>query len=424
MSSQSSDTQATDAVPTRRDALRVLIVESRVDRAIRIAQALRPCGSVRSQRVADRDELLRSLNAGLWNAVLVGVDSFDDASAWLACHDEVESAPPCIIVSANDDARGGLRLLREGAAGVVLSSEFDRLAEHVLAATEADRSRAHSTRRCDRQEEQEHLMKLVLDVAQCSQFTWALANDRIEFRPSLGKVFGSATLDAYTRPTDFLSAVNEQDHDVLLRSLRRCLDGGAEEFGARIRVAGDDGIEHLVHIRGRAFADEDGRVVRLSGAVAPIQVSKPQRRRSSPNRRATSTRPSGPRRQVSRILLVEDEDLLRRMADMLLKDLGYHVTSVESAEAALECFRSDDPPDLLITDVMLPGRTGPQLVAELRVKMPGLRVIYTSGYGDQAISERGLDAERVNLLPKPYTTSELAARVRGALGQSVDERAA
>lgn len=115
---------------------------------------------------------------------------------------------------------------------------------------------------------------------------------------------------------------------------------------------------------------------------------------------------------TGRILLVEDESLVRGMAAMALRDLGYTLSAAEDAEEALAGLEGNvSPPDLLITDVVLPGMSGPQLVATLRARWPSLPVIFTSGYASETVMERGLDADDVNFLPKPYTPSKLAAMV-------------
>ena len=409
------------------ETLRVLIVDESIERAIRLAQALRPLGAIRTQRVAGTGDLRASLVAGAWDTVVIGVAAVDDATEPLAVSRDAAPGCPAIVASECDDARGALRLIRSGAIDVVLAEgrQEDALAERVQVAVRQVRNLERSRALERERDESRQLLHMVLELGGCSQFSWALAYERVEFHPPLSETFERPSLDEFSRPTDLLELVHEEDRGAFLRDLRACLDHTRDGFSASIRIQLDD-AEQTIRVRARAFRDAEGRVLRIAGAIAPVRgtlrpsavapatsaTSRASHRQTAIGRAATGTN------RILRILLVEDEDLLRRMAVMLLGDMGYVVESAADAETALAEWRTDDPPDLLITDVMLPGISGPQLVAELRTRNPGLPVIYTSGYGDAAFAERGLDAERVNMLPKPYTTSELASRVRDVLGHA------
>ncbi|MCE9649814.1 MAG: PAS domain S-box protein [Parvibaculum sp.] len=113
------------------------------------------------------------------------------------------------------------------------------------------------------------------------------------------------------------------------------------------------------------------------------------------------------------ILLVEDNDLVRSYVDGQLKSLGYRVISVDNGPEALEVVRSGEEIDLLFTDVVMPGGlNGRQLAEEARKLKPGLKVLFTSGYTENAIVHHGRLDRGVHLLSKPYRRSELAAKVR------------
>ncbi len=118
------------------------------------------------------------------------------------------------------------------------------------------------------------------------------------------------------------------------------------------------------------------------------------------------------------ILLVEDDDLVRRYASGQLESLGYSVYSASGPLQALDILRSQSPIDLLFTDVVMPvmsGRTLAEQAAEIR---PGLPVLYTSGYTENAIVHHGRLDPGVHLLSKPYRREELARRVREVLNES------
>ena len=116
------------------------------------------------------------------------------------------------------------------------------------------------------------------------------------------------------------------------------------------------------------------------------------------------------------ILLVEDDDLVRAHAMKLLRGLGYRPIAACNGPEALDRLREGVPCDLLFTDVIMPGgMTGPQLAEAAHVLRPGLRVLYTSGYTENAIIHHGRVDPGVNLLHKPYRKPELAAKLRAVL---------
>src|SRR5262249_42509784 len=118
------------------------------------------------------------------------------------------------------------------------------------------------------------------------------------------------------------------------------------------------------------------------------------------------------------VLLVEDEILILRVASAALTALGYNVLTATNALDAIELVeRLTDPVHLLVTDVVMPKMGGPDLAKHLVALRPGLRVLFSSGYTENAIVDRGVLDERVHFLQKPYTPSTLARRVREVLDE-------
>jgi PAS domain S-box-containing protein len=117
------------------------------------------------------------------------------------------------------------------------------------------------------------------------------------------------------------------------------------------------------------------------------------------------------------ILLVEDDELVRRYAEGQLVSLGYRVLSAGNGAEALAIFQTQAGIDLLLTDVVMPGgMDGPQLADALRALMPGLKVLFSSGYADAALVHDGRLDPGVNLLGKPYRRQELALKLQSLLG--------
>jgi nitrogen-specific signal transduction histidine kinase/CheY-like chemotaxis protein len=115
------------------------------------------------------------------------------------------------------------------------------------------------------------------------------------------------------------------------------------------------------------------------------------------------------------ILVVEDEQAVLELTVGMLQELGYATVSAVSAEEALE--QLDRHPDiaLLLTDVIMPGMNGRQLADAVRVKRPGLPVLFVTGYPRNAIVRDGVVDPGVDLITKPFTLEILAQRVHRAL---------
>jgi len=112
-----------------------------------------------------------------------------------------------------------------------------------------------------------------------------------------------------------------------------------------------------------------------------------------------------PRGRAS-VLLVEDEPGLRDVARQVLEKCGYTVVTASSGEDALErCRVRRLEPDLLITDVVMPGMSGSQLVAYLRATRDNLRVLYMSGFTEDAVVHHGV-ASGEYFLSKPFTPAD------------------
>jgi CheY-like chemotaxis protein len=116
------------------------------------------------------------------------------------------------------------------------------------------------------------------------------------------------------------------------------------------------------------------------------------------------------------ILLVEDADPLRKLAQAFLESSGFRVLSAPCGEAALQiAARHSGMFDLLLTDVVMPGMNGRVLAEELSRRQPGLKVLFMSGYTDSFIAGHGVLQQGTNLLHKPFTEEILISKVREVL---------
>jgi hypothetical protein len=115
------------------------------------------------------------------------------------------------------------------------------------------------------------------------------------------------------------------------------------------------------------------------------------------------------------ILVVEDEALVRELVVAVLRDQGYEVLEAADGAAALRRVEEGQVPDLLVTDVVLPVMDGRTLAARIGERLPGLPVLFMSGYGEAVISRHGILDVGIELLQKPFAPMELVSRVRELL---------
>ncbi|WP_066658710.1 MULTISPECIES: hybrid sensor histidine kinase/response regulator [unclassified Sphingomonas] len=114
------------------------------------------------------------------------------------------------------------------------------------------------------------------------------------------------------------------------------------------------------------------------------------------------------------ILLVEDEAMVRAVAERALARQGYTVLTAENGEAALELLEKSDKPDLLISDVVMPTMDGPTMVRHARKKYPDLKIIFMSGYAEEQL-RKSIDLDNVAFLPKPFSVQQLAELARSVM---------
>jgi two-component system, cell cycle sensor histidine kinase and response regulator CckA len=130
----------------------------------------------------------------------------------------------------------------------------------------------------------------------------------------------------------------------------------------------------------------------------------------------------GPPSGTERVLLVEDEPEVRRLVERLLRMNGYTVVAAPGPAEALAAVRDgEEPVDVLVTDVVMPGMNGRELARALASRLPGLRVLYMSGYTDAAIAQQGILEPGTAFLSKPFTPDGLARKLRDVLDATASD---
>jgi PAS domain S-box-containing protein len=120
---------------------------------------------------------------------------------------------------------------------------------------------------------------------------------------------------------------------------------------------------------------------------------------------------AAPRPGRQTVLVVEDAPGLRELTRRLLERLGYTVLVAENAEQAFKLFDENTSIDVLLTDVVMPGASGPELSRQLVERRPTLKVLYMSGYTDEAIVQHGVLMPGIALLNKPFTSEALGRKI-------------
>jgi two-component system cell cycle sensor histidine kinase/response regulator CckA len=164
--------------------------------------------------------------------------------------------------------------------------------------------------------------------------------------------------------------------------------------------------------------------VRQSGGALRIEEKADGRAEFAvylPRVELSGARPADEREQTGEqrksILIVEDEAALRGLVVMMLEKLGYETREAGTSADALRMVEDEGlVPDLMLTDLVLPGLSGSALAERLCGRLPGLKLIYMSGYADQAVLASGAADSSVDFLRKPFTMSDLEAKVVSALG--------
>ncbi len=177
--------------------------------------------------------------------------------------------------------------------------------------------------------------------------------------------------------------------------------GFVKQSGGHVKILSELGVGTTVKMY---LPRHDGK-----GDLAPIELK----------RSIEATVPTGAPDEI--ILVVEDEEGVRRSNVEALRELGYTVLHASSGDEALGVLRSHEGVKLLFTDVMMPGMTGRKLAELVAVSCPDIRVLYATGYAADAIVHDGKVDPGVVVLIKPFGFDQLAHKVRSVLdGRSSD----
>jgi len=118
------------------------------------------------------------------------------------------------------------------------------------------------------------------------------------------------------------------------------------------------------------------------------------------------------------ILVVDDEPEVRKLVTAMLTRNGYRVLTADTGENAVRLFRSNPGVELLLTDVVAPGMSGPMIADEIAALKPDIKVLFMSGYDGTQVVQRYVVEKNYSLLIKPFTMEQLEKKVRETLAGS------
>ena len=152
------------------------------------------------------------------------------------------------------------------------------------------------------------------------------------------------------------------------------------------------------------------------GKGSQFKIYLPQASEAETQQRKTRIRPEQFPHGTETVLLVEDEEIVRKLTYGILEVCGYQVVEAKNGPEALKiCREFDAPIDLLLTDVVMPQMNGRELSESVNALRPNIKTLFTSGYMDDRLMRHGVSVDEVNFIQKPFAPDVLARKVRAIL---------
>jgi len=145
----------------------------------------------------------------------------------------------------------------------------------------------------------------------------------------------------------------------------------------------------------------------------PVHAGEAPQRRKAPVPEASSEWSAG-----GKVLLVEDEDMVRAVAERALARAGYEITACSDGEDGLEAMEAPDADfDIVVSDVVMPGMDGPAMVRAIRKANPEIPVLFMSGYAEEAL-RKDIDIPKMHFLPKPFSVAAITEKVAMVMAEA------
>ncbi|MDV3455829.1 PAS domain-containing protein [Sphingomonas sp. HF-S4] len=169
------------------------------------------------------------------------------------------------------------------------------------------------------------------------------------------------------------------------------------------------------------FARQSGGQVRIHSAPdagTTVTIYLPRNARAAEPEEAPATLSQAPRAEGGEtVLVVDDEESIRMLVTETLADLGYHALEAADGPSALKLLTTESHIDLLVTDVGLPGMNGRQLADAIRSSRPDLKILFITGYAENAVLNHGHLEAGMHVITKPFAMEALASRIRELIAE-------
>jgi CheY-like chemotaxis protein len=246
---------------------------------------------------------------------------------------------------------------------------------------------------------------LVRDAGRPWPMIWAGGN---------GLLFGAGGPTLSREPMLWWRAVASSDVEALRAALAADRDDQVIEYRVRTVHAGTRWVRESLR-RVEVAAGGSCLVSAVRDVTGELEAGRPRAAITG----AGGLQPGASDGDGDLVLLVEDDDAVRSVLARVLAREGYPTLLAASTAEALRLFeRAPRPPVILITDVILPDRPGPELARALQRRRPDLPVLFISGYGAEELRRGGELPEGSTLLPKPFTPLDLVTAIRATLAAS------
>jgi CheY-like chemotaxis protein len=158
------------------------------------------------------------------------------------------------------------------------------------------------------------------------------------------------------------------------------------------------------------------RIYSEVGQGTTVRIYLPRHRGTAGVEASPSTPLEAPRAEAGEtVLVVEDEPVVRNLVVEVLEDLGYRALEAADGPSGLKILQSERRIDLLISDVGLPGLNGRQMADQARERRPGLKILFITGYAENATMANGFLDHGMEMITKPFAIEALATRIRAII---------
>ena len=251
-----------------------------------------------------------------------------------------------------------------------------------------------------------HSAPVMIDPVQCEQLLMNLAVNARDAMPSGGSLHIRTTVEAATVSLSVQDTGLGMPESVRARAFEPFFTTKDAGKGTGL------GLSTCLAIVRKAGGSIDIESEPGRGTLFRVSLPRAKDEADSDGRERPSLMPRGD----ETVLLIEDDAVVRQLTARILRGQGYKVLVATQAKEALQLAADHNTRiDLFLSDVVMPGESGPSVIERLSAARPSTKVLYVSGYPGDDISRRGVDEGSFRFLAKPYSSEQLAQRVRQVL---------